>query len=339
MNAIVKRIGYFLREVVKGTTAGEQNRFYIIRYFLIDNQHGIYYTENFAQLIQVIKTSKSLKEAFEKADKELKRIKISEVKASEVKKYTQPEILSFLNKVYIDVSVSMNSDLADNSTLTGAKGEDVKKFLFFTFKDHHLPALQKFLSTYEKTITLPSTKEEEVEVIEWEEVNQKEVNRKQQLEKSLQDKLESLAEQLSHVKEIEDALSNMEINKKDLGLKKPTAVVEEGMTKDGDHNGAQESPVHIETTEGLVHDSKAAQIDSTGVSPTESTTHNSPGRANYSGPLVGGKAEGKGKEHINDKISYVGDYKEGNRHGVGYFVLANQGMCYVESINGRIAGI
>ena len=49
--------------------------------------------------------------------------------------------------------------------------------------------------------------------------------------------------------------------------------------------------------------------------------------------------EGKGKEYFSDDLSYVGEYKEGKRHGTGYFVLANQSMCYVESINGRISGL
>jgi hypothetical protein len=339
MDAIVKRIGYFLREGVKGTTAGEQNRYFIIRYFLIDNQHGIYYTDNFAQLIHLVKSSRTLKEAFEKADKELKKIKISEIKVSEVKKYAQPEILSFLNKIYIDVAISMSSDLADNSTLTGAKGEEVMKFMFFTFKDHHLPVLQRFLSTYDKHTALPQRKDEENEPLDWEVAHPKVANKQQQLEKALQDKLDGLAEQLSHVKEIEEAIAETENKKAGLTL----------LTSSGDKDSTiEQKPIHTEDSTGKLDDGAnegtptedhQSLADSTGIVKTESSNLSSPTSANYSGPMIGGKAEGKGKEHINDDISYVGDYRAGKRHGIGYFVLANQGICYVESINGKISGI
>lgn len=335
----MKRIGYFLREVTKGNIAGDQKGMYIIRYFLIDNKHGIHYTENFAQLIHLVKTSKTLKEVFEKAEKELKKIKVSEIKVSEVKKYDHPEILSFLNKVCIDVSVSMSSDLADNSTLTGTKGEDVKKFLFFTFKDHHLPAMQRFLASYDKLINLPKSSAEENEPLDWEVHHLKESNKKHQLEKALQDKLDTLGEQLSHVKEIEDALTIFEKRKSEILAPK----TEGGLSTLKDHDAvpldSSQVKVQNESGDGSPTEGVLSPENSTGLDKTESSNHSSPTTKNYSGPLVAGKAEGKGKEHINDEISYVGEYRAGKRHGVGYFLLANQGMIYVESINGKISGI
>lgn len=338
MNGVVKRIGYFLRELVKGST-GDQKSFYVIRYFLIDNQHGIHYTENYAQLVHLLKSSKTLREAFERADRELKKIKVSEIKVSEVKKYTQPEILSFLNKTYIDVTVAMSSDLADNSTLTGAKGEEAKKFMFFSFKDHHLPIMQRFLASYDKTVTSPQCQQEEVEALEWDQPNLKDTSKQQQMEKALQDKLSSLAEQLSHVKEIEDAIVQLESKKSAAALEKVSSETE-GVSQPKDvpvddstatpQQSTDETP---QTNDSLTLADSAEKVN------TEHNSVSSPIVSNYSGPTVEGKPEGKGKEHINDEISYVGDYKAGKRHGIGYFVLANQGMCYVESINGKISGI
>ena len=50
-------------------------------------------------------------------------------------------------------------------------------------------------------------------------------------------------------------------------------------------------------------------------------------------------AEGKGKLFFSGNMSFVGEFKKGARHGTGYFVVADQGMCYVESMNNRISGI
>jgi hypothetical protein len=41
---------------------------------------------------------------------------------------------------------------------------------------------------------------------------------------------------------------------------------------------------------------------------------------------------------MENGISYVGEFRNGNKHGVGYVVHTDQ-MCYVEYINGKVAGI
>lgn len=37
-------------------------------------------------------------------------------------------------------------------------------------------------------------------------------------------------------------------------------------------------------------------------------------------------------------VSYVGEFRNGKKHGVGY-IVDTELMCYVEYINGKVAGI
>lgn len=55
--------------------------------------------------------------------------------------------------------------------------------------------------------------------------------------------------------------------------------------------------------------------------------------------MIDGVADGKGKLYFSDGMSFVGEFRKGVRHGTGFFVVADQGMCYVESMNNRISGI
>lgn len=338
MQSVVKRIGYFLKETSPQVQKGGATR-YIIRYFLVDNHHNIYYTENFVQLASILRTSKTLKEACEKAEDQLKRVRMSDVKVSEIKKYKQPEILSFLNQVCLDVSVFMTSDLADNSTLTGAKGEDVKKFQFFTFKDYHLSLMHKFLTTYEKYANSPQAAEEDIRTLEWFDSDVKDHAKKVQIEKSLEDKLLSLSEQLSKVKDIEKAIAGsltrtptIEMLTTHMSDEVPTEVkVNEDATSDGKEEFA--------VIDGSPNEDGTSKPQSLGNSQIDDGKIVAAGKSIYSGPMTEGIPEGKGKEYFSDDLSYVGEYKAGKRHGTGYFVFANQGMCYVESINGKISGI
>lgn len=49
--------------------------------------------------------------------------------------------------------------------------------------------------------------------------------------------------------------------------------------------------------------------------------------------------DGYGKEFLEDGSSYVGNFKEGLWHGLGYLVDSENSICYGEFIKGRIVGI
>lgn len=59
----------------------------------------------------------------------------------------------------------------------------------------------------------------------------------------------------------------------------------------------------------------------------------------YAGTLKGNRPEGNGKEFLEDGTSYVGTFKNGFWHGVGYLVDSENYICYGEFLNGRVVGI
>lgn len=59
----------------------------------------------------------------------------------------------------------------------------------------------------------------------------------------------------------------------------------------------------------------------------------------YAGTLKGKRPEGNGKEFLEDGTSYVGAFKNGFWHGVGYLVDSENYICYGEFLNGRVVGI
>ena len=59
----------------------------------------------------------------------------------------------------------------------------------------------------------------------------------------------------------------------------------------------------------------------------------------YSGPKENDLPEGKGKQFFEGGITYSGQFKAGKRHGKGFFLDTEQNMCYVECVNGKVAGL
>lgn len=59
----------------------------------------------------------------------------------------------------------------------------------------------------------------------------------------------------------------------------------------------------------------------------------------YAGTIKNNKPDGNGKEFLEDGTSYVGSFKEGYWHGVGYLVDSENYICYGEFLKGRVVGI
>jgi len=59
----------------------------------------------------------------------------------------------------------------------------------------------------------------------------------------------------------------------------------------------------------------------------------------FSGKMKDGKPFGQGTEFIQDGTSYVGEFRNGKWHGVGYMVNSNLDMTYAEFVHGRPVGI
>lgn len=59
----------------------------------------------------------------------------------------------------------------------------------------------------------------------------------------------------------------------------------------------------------------------------------------YTGEQVDGVPNGKGKQFFEQGITYSGEFVNGKRHGKGYFLDKSESMCYVECVDGRVAGL
>ena len=138
-----------------------------MRYFLIDNLKNLFYTEHYSQLVHLIRTNTCLRDLFAAAETELKKIRVSELRVSEIKKYKEPEILVFLNQNYFEVTLQLSSDLSETSALTPSKVDEPRKLMFFSFKDAQLHLLHKFLAQYDKITASPQAQQEEGESMIW----------------------------------------------------------------------------------------------------------------------------------------------------------------------------
>jgi hypothetical protein len=316
---VARRMGYFLKETTSASAKGSGPRF-LVRYFLIDNSKNLYYTEIYSQLVHLVRSSSRLRDLFGSAESQLKKIRMSEMKVSEVKKYKEPEILAFLNQSYFEGSLVLSSDLSESSGLGGTKVEEPKRLMFFAFKDYNLPLLHRFLSTYDKFAGTAAAQQEENESIEWNAPSLLAEKPVTAPKKQVVDKVAGLAEHLGKLRLVTETIERAE----SAGKIKTTVVQSK---EEEQKNGA-------EIDKGK-NENGQIEIGAAGEGGGEMVISG----PQYSGPQVGGLAEGKGKEYLSDELSYVGEFRGGKRHGLGYFVVGGQGMCYVENMEGKVSGI
>jgi hypothetical protein len=337
-----KRIGYFLKET-NSSGAWNNTPKFAIRYFLISNNCQIYYTENYAQLVQIIKEGGDLKNIFERAEKDLKKIKISDLKPSEIKKYDQPELLPFLNQFYFEIFLSLVSgNNMDNSTVQTTKNEDVMKLMFFSFKDYHLENLRKFTASYTKFIK-SDTMDEQEDISHIQPQNKDFGVLGRYINKQITEKNEKVGEKLSSINEqgqkiikIMDMIKNPRNNSNNnetLSIEVNSQKHRNGdITKGEDLKNGQEEPLGQVEGKNSTEDSKSIE----GKKGEEKFNMEEGKETNGNDSSI---SDGKGKEYFANDLTYVGEFRGGKKHGVGYFVTPSIGMCYVECINGEISGI
>lgn len=366
METINRRIGYFLRETpssVKGQTTQ-----FLIRYFMIDNNNTIFYTDNYSHLVHLVRSSKNITEIFEKAsklDQYFIKEKVAEFKVSEIKKYKNPEHLAFLNQLHFEVVISFVAGSSDPNTSQmsaslSARSDEPRKHQFFSFKDPCLQLLHRFVSGQDKR----ASQLDEQALLVWPGVEPFTSLAKKRAEK---DKLHAkYAEHVANLKAVIQIIdgvkgegakpdapkaastepeSNSEMSEAKTVTTNPT---ESGQTdpqpeetttnpEDGELTAPQTSTDTQTPADPPQEPSKPASPAGPTQTPTDTAgvrTNGTVGR-----PEDGQQRNGKDKEHLTDSLSYSGDFRNNQRHGTGYFVLAGTGMCYVESINGRVAGI
>jgi hypothetical protein len=337
-----KRVGYFYREQT-GVTMWNSKPKFAIRYFLIGNHNDLYYTENYAQLTQIIKSGNTLADIFRRAEQDLTKIKVADMKPAEIKRYDAPELLPFLNQFYFEITLSLvTANNLDNSTIQANKNDEAHKLMFFSFKDYHLDSLRKFTEGYDKAIKSKSLDDNELiwspgkELSENGQLGRKLLKQINEKNEKFQEKLGTIQEQGQKVMKIvamindtgKSCESKLEPKQAANGPTGDEGVGNEGGTMDqGPEKGGNEN------SEGLAGTMAGGAAGKNQEKIKE---------ARESGMLEDGKekiADGKGKEYFANDLTYVGEYRGGLRHGVGYFVTPTLGMCYVESINGKVSGI
>ena len=115
------------------------------------------------------------------------------------------------------------------------------------------------------------------------------------------------------------------------------AETQENEEKDGLEGEEQDEGK--EEAEEVVEEEVKPKEEMTEGGTTGSPKKESKSAIKYSGPYLEGKPHGKGKQFFSDGLSYVGQFLDGRRHGNGYFIDSNKSMCYVEMVDGEIAGI
>ena len=204
MQSVVKRVGFFTREITSPGNKGGSSK-YMIRYFLIDNSANIYYTEHYTQLVHLIRKSSCLRALFALADEQLKKFRFSDIKVQKEKKTEHPENLPFLNRNYFEVEITSGALPHDQSTLGSSKVDEVRKFAFFSFREPHLLLMNRFLSEYEAQAKADT---KETEPFDW--IGSEETQDDKGPSKQVAAKLAGLAEQAAKVASIMEELKTHE---------------------------------------------------------------------------------------------------------------------------------
>jgi hypothetical protein len=336
------RVGYFYRDQTGANMFNSTPKF-AIRYFLIGNHQVIYYTENYAQLAQIIKAGNTLADIFRRAEQDLKKIKVADLKPTDIKKYDAPELLPFLNQLYFEITLSVvTATNMDTSTIQPTKNDEVLKLMFFSFKDYHLDSLRKFTEGYDRAIKSKSLDDNEVVWSPGKEQGDhgqfgrqlvKQINEKNE---KFQEKLGTILEQGQKVMKMVEMIK--EAGERGEGTEGPVEPGKEAVGEGGAEGGG------VGAGPGLERAGKkdGEEMEGTG---SQGGGAESEGTIQEAGPKGAPKevrekiADGKGKEYFANDLTYVGEYRGGQRHGVGYFVTPTLGMCYVESMNGKVSGI
>lgn len=316
---------------------------FAIRYFIIGNHNDLYYTEKYVQLTQIIKSGNTLGDIFRRAEQELTKIKVADMKPAERKKYDSPELLPFLSQEYFEITLSLfTANNLDNSTIQATKNDEATKLLFFSFKDYHLDSLRKFTEGYDKAIKSKSLDDNELiwspgkELSENGQLGRKLLKQINEKNEKFQEKLGTIQEQgqkvMKIVAMINDTGESSECKQEPIqpanGPTGDEGMGSEGGTKDqGSEKGGNEN------SEGL------AGTMAEGEEGKNQEKIKEAGESGIQEDVKEKIADGKGKEYFANDLTYVGEYRGGLRHGVGYFVTPTLGMCYVESINGKVSGI
>lgn len=304
MNAVNKIRGFLMKE--SGNPSTDVRSTMEMKYFIIGPSNQLYVTSNLALLQYLVNSSMSIASLHENCNRYLKQLLFDgKIIVSDIKPHLQPEKLAFYNSKYFEATINLKASKSklEDSTTQGKETEEGKvHFFIFSFDDDNLLLLHSMMASYHDFVT-NDVKTKEFTSIKFN-------NRKNEPET-----LNS--ETLNYKKHIEQYKSKMKLiikkmeqdqieMKKGIELKPKTIVEEET-------DGESEKP-----------STKLVKLDNGSL---------------YAGNLHDGKPVGNGKEFLEDGSSYVGEFKDGFWHGLGYLVDSENYICYAEFYKGRVVGI
>ena len=224
-----------------------------------------------------------------------------------MKPHLQPEKLAFYNSKYFEATLLVKAKpKSDESALTGTSGAEEKKshFFMFSFDDDSVLLLHSMMASYHDF----AASEQRVRELLATKLN----NAKDEPETAH-------SETLNYKKHLEQYKGKMKLIIKK--MEQDAREMAEGAVMRP--KTALEEEVE-EGKEGQSHSTKLVKLDNGSL---------------YAGSLAEGRPTGSGKEFLEDGSSYVGEFRDGFWHGLGYIVDSENYICYAEFYRGRVVGI
>lgn len=292
------------------TTNSDSRSSMEMKYFILGPAHQLFVTSNLALLQYLVNSSTSIAGLYDSCTRYLKQICFEgKIGVSDIKPHLQPEKLAFYNSKYFEATVRTKGKArADESVVsTGNIGEESKSqshFFIFSFDDESLLLLHAMMASYHEFATSEQKVKELMAV--------KFGNSKSEPETVGSDTLNYKKHLEQYKSKMKLITKKMEQDAKEMSegiTLRPKTVVEEEV----DDNNAKEGS-----------STKLVKLDNGSL---------------YAGNLIDGKPAGSGKEFLEDGSSYVGEFKDGYWHGLGYLVDSENYICYAEFYKGRVVGI
>lgn len=305
MNAVNKIRGFLMKETPNASPDTRSTM--EMKYFILGPSNQLYVTSNLALLQYLINSSTSITGLYDNCNRYLKQLIFDgKILVSDVKPHLQPEKLAFYNSKYFEATIHLKSSKSkiNESTINTNKDTDVGKshFFIFSFEDDSVLLLHSMMVSYHDLVTNDQKIKEFLSIKFNNLINEPETINSETLNYK-----KHLEQYKSKMKLI---IKKMELDHKEMaeGIDmKAKTVVEEEIEDRKDNNSTQ-----------------LVKLDNGSL---------------YAGNLNDGKPTGNGKEFLEDGSSYVGEFKDGYWHGLGYIVDSENYICYAEFYKGRVVGI
>lgn len=300
MNAVNRIRGFLMKETVTAST--EARSAMEMKYFVLGPAHQLYVTSNLALLQYLVNAATSLAGLFDSCERYLKQMHFEgRIAVSDVKPHLQPEKLAFYNSKYFEATLLVkNKPRPDESALGGPSEAKKSQFFMFSFDDDSVLLLHAMMASYHDFAASEARVRELLAT--------KLGGAKDEPETAHSDSLAYKKHLEQYKGKMKLILRKMELDAAELAegreMRPKRAVEEEA----GEGEGA----------------TKLVRLDNGSL---------------FAGALLDGLPTGAGKEFLEDGSSYVGEFRDGFWHGLGYLVDSENYICYAEFYRGRVVGI